>query len=134
MSGTVKFEGTPEEWDALVKQNKINWIAKVCHQANKAWCESEGDNSQKDWIEAEQWQRDSVINGVKFRISNPNSGHDASHNSWMKEKVETGWIFGELKDTEKKTHPCIVPFEQLSKFQQKKDALFCAIVDALKEN
>jgi len=29
MSGDVKFEGTPEEWGALVKQNKINWIEFV---------------------------------------------------------------------------------------------------------
>lgn len=56
-------------------------IAKVCHQANKAFCEANDDNSQKDWEQAEA---------------------------------------------------CILPFEQLPKFQQQKDALFCAVVDALK--
>ena len=39
MGGDVKFEGTQEEWDALVDKNKIIGIAAVCHQANKAWCE-----------------------------------------------------------------------------------------------
>ncbi len=107
-------------------------IAKVCHQANKAFCETHGDFSQKDWNEAEDWQRESAIKGVAFRINNPESGNDAQHNSWMEEKVNDGWVYGEVKDPEKKTHPCIVPFEELPEFQQKKDALFCSIVDALK--
>lgn len=111
---------------------KVDWIAVVCHQANKAWCESVGDFSQKNWNEAEGWQRGSAIKGVEYRIENPNGGHDAQHNSWMKEKVDGGWVFGEVKDAEAKTHPCIVPFEQLPIFQQKKYALFCAIVDSLK--
>jgi hypothetical protein len=107
-------------------------IAKVCHQANKAFCEANDDNSQKDWHEAEKWQRESAIKGVAFRINNPDAGHDAQHNSWMQEKVDAGWVFGEVKDAEAKTHPCIVPFEKLPKFQQQKDALFCAVVDSLK--
>lgn len=107
-------------------------IAKICYQANKAWCEVTGDNSQKDWEEAEDWQKESAIKGVAFRAANPDAGNDAQHNSWMKEKGDVGWVYGKTKDTEAKTHPCIVPFEQLPEFQQKKDALFCAIVDALK--
>jgi hypothetical protein len=107
-------------------------IAKVCHQANKAFCEANDDFSQKDWNESEMWQRESAIKGVAFRINNPQAGHDAQHNSWMKEKVESGWVYGEIKNAEAKTHPCIVPFDKLPKFQQQKDALFCAIVDALK--
>ncbi len=107
-------------------------IAMVCHEANKKWCESNDDFSQKSWEEAEEWQRESAIKGVQFRLDNPDAGHDAQHNSWMKEKVDGGWVYGEVKDATAKTHPCIVPFDQLPKFQQQKDALFCAIVDSLK--
>jgi hypothetical protein len=111
---------------------KLMYIAKACHEANRVWCQENGDDTQKHWSEAEQWQRDSAIKGVEFRVNNPDAGHDAQHNSWMEEKVNDGWVFGEGKDAEAKTHPCIVPFEQLPEFQQKKDALFCAIVDTLK--
>lgn len=110
----------------------VNKIAVVCHQANKAWCEQNGDKSQKDWDDAEDWQRESAIKGVEFRMKNPDAGHDAQHNSWMQEKVDAGWVHGDVKDAEAKTHPCIVPYEELPLFQKKKDALFCAIVDALK--
>lgn len=104
----------------------------VCHAANKAWCETNGDLSQKDWDAAEEWQRESAIKGVQFKIDNPNASNDAQHNAWMQDKIGNGWIYGEAKNAEAKTHPCIVPFDQLPEFQQKKDTLFCSIVDSLK--
>ena len=107
-------------------------IARVCHQANKAWCEANSDFTQKSWEDAEDWQQNSAIAGVEFRLANPDAKEDAQHNAWMKDKTEDGWVYGEVKDAEKKTHPCIVPFNELPEFQQKKDKLFCAIVDALK--
>jgi hypothetical protein len=128
----VKFEGTQEEWEALVMRNKVLGIAQVCHQANRAWCASNGDLSQPDWMDAPEWQTESAINGVKFRLENPEAGPDAMHNSWSSEKVAAGWVYGDVKDAEKKTHPCLVPFDQLPEFQQKKDRLFSAIVDSLK--
>lgn len=111
---------------------KTEEIAKICHSANKALCEFNGDNSQKDWEKAEEWQRGSAMAGVLFRINNPDAGHDAQHNAWMKEKVDNGWVYGDIKDAVAKTHPAILPFNELPEWQQKKDALFCAIVDALK--
>ncbi|MES2395798.1 MAG: RyR domain-containing protein [Bacteroidota bacterium] len=117
---------------ATLPSKKVIDIAIVCHQANKVWCEGNGDFSQKDWNEAEAWQTESAVKGVEFKLDNPDAKEDAQHNVWMKDKVDAGWVYGEVKDAEKKTHPCIVPFNELPEFQQKKDALFCAIVNALK--
>jgi hypothetical protein len=111
---------------------KSEQIAPICHEANKSWCESNGDYSQKTWNEAEQWQRDSAIKGVEFRLANPEAPKSAQHDAWMSDKVADGWVYGKTKDAIEKTHPCIIPFEELPEFQQKKDALFCGIVDALK--
>lgn len=107
-------------------------IALVCHEANRAWCEAVGDNSQKSWDEAEQWQRDSAINGVHFRLQNPDAPKSAQHDAWMQDKINDGWVYGEFKDSTRKTHPCLIPYEELPEYQKKKDALFQAIVDALK--
>lgn len=112
--------------------SKVLYIAIVCHQANKAWCENNGDNSQKDWDQAEDWQQKAAITGVEFRLANPAASESASHDAWSADKVNDGWVYGEVKDAEKKTHPCLVPFNELPEFQQKKDKLFCAVVDALK--
>lgn len=105
-------------------------IARVCHEANRAWCLTQGDNSQVPFDEAPQWQRDSAIDGVMFHINNPDADANASHDNWMAEKVRLGWVYGAVKDAEAKTHPCMVPFEELPWDQQVKDRLLRAIVHA----
>lgn len=115
-----------------MKDEQVLIIAKACHEANRVWCQSEGDNSQMHWDYAEQWQRDSAIKGVEFRLKNPDAPASAQHDAWSYDKKANGWVYGEIKDAEKKTHPCLVPFNELPVFQQKKDRMFQAIVDALK--
>lgn len=117
---------------AYISPETISNIAKVCHEANKAYCESTGDNSQPSWNDAPEWQKTSAIKGVEFRLANPSAQSGDSHNSWLKEKEATGWKYGEVKNPETKEHPCFVPYEQLPVSQQKKDALFIAVVHALK--
>jgi len=107
-------------------------IAQVCHEINKAYCEALGDYSQPNWDDAPQWQKDSAIMGVEFHFENPNAGADSSHNSWMKQKIDDGWVYGDIKDAVAKTHPCIVPFENLPSSQQAKDYLFKQVVHSLK--
>jgi hypothetical protein len=106
-------------------------IAKVAHQVNKAYCESIGDTSQVDWDDAPDWQKKSAITGVNMHTNNPLAGVEASHESWMKEKVDDGWVQGIKKDVKNKIHPCIVPFYKLPKEQQAKDFIFRAVVHAL---
>jgi hypothetical protein len=110
---------------------KIIGIAAVCHEANRALCRSLGDHSQPTWPEAPDWQTQSAITGVEFNLVNPDAPASASHDSWLAEKERDGWKFGEVKDPEKKEHPCYVPYEQLPKEQQAKDHLFKAIVAVL---
>ena len=110
----------------------VTTIAIVCHEANRAWCKANDDDSQKPWDEAEEWQRQSAVKGVEYRLENPDAPASAQHDAWMADKVADGWVYGEVKDPEAKTHPCLVPYNQLPEQQRKKDHLFQAIVDALK--
>jgi hypothetical protein len=111
--------------------NNIEKIAETCHQANKSLCEAFGDGSQVDWKDAPQWQRHSAIAGVKFCIENPNAPPSANHDSWLAEKRRSGWVYGEVKDPEAKTHPCFVHYDELPADQKAKDHVFKAIVAAL---
>ena len=86
-----------------MKSEKIVRIAEACHSVNKAYCESIGDNSQPEWADAPEWQRDSAISGVQFHLGNPDSKPSDSHKSWMAEKLEAGWVFGDAKNPEKKS-------------------------------
>ncbi len=105
-------------------------IARVCHEANRAYCKSLGDHSQLPWAESPEWQRASAMDGVENIIQN-GAEPAASHESWMAEKARTGWIYGAVKDAEAKTHPCFMPWAELPEDQQRKDLLFCAVVIAL---
>ena len=106
-------------------------IAIVCHEANRAYCATLGDNSQPAWADAPEWQRTSAVNGVRFHLANPDAAPSHSHEEWLKEKEATGWKYGPVKDPDKKEHPCFVPYDQLPAEQQAKDALFIAVVKAL---
>ena len=106
-------------------------IAKICHQANKAYCEALDDHSQVDWEDAPQWQKDSAIAGVEFHM-NGDHGPEDSHNNWMAQKEAEGWVYGEVKDPAKKEHPCMVPYGELPLTQRQKDALFIAVVHTFK--
>jgi hypothetical protein len=104
--------------------------ARLCHEVNRAYCEALGDTSQVAWEDSPEWQLESAIAAVDFHQSNPEAGPSAAHDSWMKQKVDDGWVHGDTKDADAKTHPCIMPFEQLPVEQQAKDFLFRAIVHA----
>jgi hypothetical protein len=106
----------------------IEEIAKTCHEVNRAYCSGIGDDSQSHWDNAPDWQKDSAIDGVKLHIECPNLGTSASHDVWMAHKIAEGWVWGDVKDPGKKTHPCIVPFDDLPIEQQMKDALFASVV------
>jgi hypothetical protein len=108
----------------------VEHIARICHETNRAFCQSIGDDSQLQWNEAAQWQRDSAIKGVAFAISTPNAPASAQHDAWLADKKKDGWIYGVEKNSVLKTHPCCVPYEQLPAEQRIKDYLFKAIVSA----
>lgn len=107
-------------------------IARVCHEVNRAYCQALGDDSQPAWEDAPMWQRDSARAGVDLHMRK-NVGPEASHESWMAQKVIDGWVYGPVKDAERKTHPCIVPFDMLPREQQAKDFIFRAVVHALRD-
>lgn len=112
-----------------VMKDRADEIARMCYQVNKAWCECNGDMSQVDWEDAERCK---YISGVVFALNNPDATPADQHIAWMQDKIADGWVYGEVKDTVAKTHPCLVPYEKLPEFQRKKDALFRAIVNVLK--
>lgn len=116
---------------AGMDQQQIESIAKICHQANQAYCQTIGDNSQVNWEHAPDWQRQSAMTGVRNIAVGVVTRPEQSHESWLEEKRRDGWKYGPVKNVETKEHPCFVPFAELPPDQQAKDHLFFAIVHAL---
>lgn len=105
-------------------------IARVCHEANRAYCIALGDHSQPSWADAPAWQIDSAVEGVRAHLR-ARLTPEQSHAAWSAHKAEAGWVYGPVKDEAAKTHPCLVAYDQLPEEQRTKDALFGMIVALL---
>jgi hypothetical protein len=105
--------------------------AFVAHEVNRAYCEHLGDDSQQPWSEAPQWVRDSALAGVVAHAERSDITPAQSHSLWMAHKQAEGWAYGEIKDENEKTHPCMVPYADLPEKERLKDKLFGAVVKAM---
>lgn len=43
------------------------------------------------------------------------------HESWAVGRIAEGWTYGELRDDEKKTTPCLVPYDELPETEKEYD-------------
>jgi hypothetical protein len=106
-------------------------IAKVCHEAHRAWCAANGDHVHKPWDEAEPYQREGTIWGVRLLLRNPDITDEEHHDLWWMQKLKEGWRYEENRNGTAKTHPGMVPYSEMPEYQRKKKPLFRAIVMAL---
>ena len=99
------------------------FFAKVCHSINNEVCRLNGEQ-QIDWEEAPEYMKKGLIEALK-RGESPEVGHE----QWMKNRLENGWTLGPVKDVEKKTSPCLIPYSELPYDQRVKDSIRCGIVN-----
>ena len=106
-------------------------IARVCHEANRAYCATLGDFSHLPWDDALPMLRESVIAGVLNVMHGIVRVPGDSHQAWLDYKRAEGWTLGPVKDVDAKTHPNLVPFRALALEEQRKDVLFVSICNTL---
>lgn len=119
--------------DYQYTDEQILIAAKAAHEANRVFCVAIGDNTQVPWEWAEQWQRDSAVNGVKGVING--DGPVESFYTWRQQKLDEKWKYGLVKDPVKKEHPCLVAhYSELPVEQQKKDDVYVTVVKSVLES
>jgi len=99
--------------------------AEAAHEANRIYCEAIGDSSQVGWKDAEPWQRAAAVEGITAALGG--AGPEALHETWAAALRLEGWSFGKEKSAIYKTHPCLVPYGDLSAEQRGKDILYGAV-------
>lgn len=111
----------------------LNKVAEVCHEALRAYNKGFDPNLPvgAHWEELSQDARDSSMKGVAYRLDNPDASAEDQHNRWLQDMAASGWKYGLTKDDEKKEHPYMVPFSELSPDVRKKDLIFAAVVMAV---
>ena len=117
-----------------MKQNKKEQIAKIIYEATRL----EAKWSKRS-IVPEKWERRDLKFRKQFidiiekylllkKLPTPKEAHD----SWVKSYINMGWKYGKKRNIVAKTHPDILPFAKLPKDERDKDAIFLAIVWAIK--
>jgi len=107
---------------------KIETLARIVHEANRAYCLENEQYDQEPWEMTPKIIQHSALQGIKHLAANPELTPEQMHQNWMDYKLEEGWKYAEVKDVEAKIHPCLVPFDELPEFEKTKDTLFHAIV------
>lgn len=44
-----------------------------------------------------------------------------THDTWAAQRIKEGWEYGKSRNDDKKTNPCLVPFEELSDSEKSYD-------------
>lgn len=120
------------------KSQQVEQVAKVCHETLRAFCQSLDDHSMLPWEEAPEWQKESSRAGVRSYFKKFADGIEPSpeetHVRWLEERQANGWKHGETKNHQTKEHPALVPYQNLSLDEKRKDYLFAAICRAFCES
>ncbi len=80
-------------------------------------------------------ERETVFQHQFLRIIERQCGEQRSyspeelHGSWMQAYFDMGWVYGWPYDRENKMHPDLVPYAELGKLEQDKDAVFIALCE-----
>jgi hypothetical protein len=106
-------------------------IAAVVHDAQRRLQRIQHDPAPApEWERAGSQMRHTASEGVRA-VAGEGLTPRESHERWCEQMRHDGWTTGPEKDPARKTHPCLVPYEDLPAHQRDKDELFVAITRAL---
>ena len=111
----------------------IHVIARVCHEAMRAYRTALGEDELPPWDEAEPWQVEATLAAVRFRMAHREAPPGVQHAQWMEEKRASGWRYGTVRDNARKLHPMMIPFNELPDSEKRKDVLIQKVIDAFLE-
>ena len=103
-------------------------VARECFEKNGEVCRSLGDHSGSNWQHTAPSHIRSIFAGVQKAFDGATP--EELHESWLQQKVTDGWTLGDVKDADAKTHPCMVPYDDLPDEQKEKDVIFLAVVES----
>lgn len=114
-----------------LKPAEAQRIARVTHEAVRAWQTANGQKPAPAWARAPAWMKTSTLEAVYWNTGKDQPTPAARHRQWMQEKLQAGWKLGKRKDARLKTHPLMVPYSQLPEVERRKDALVSAVIASL---
>lgn len=116
-----------------MNEQQIEQAANMLHDWNRAYCKTTGDPVNQPWNQAPEHQRQSAREAVTFVLHHSEVSLEAIHEEWGKARTTEGWVPGEVKNEDLKTHPNLVPYDQLPIVQRVKDTFAPTAVEFIKD-
>jgi len=98
---------------------KVRYLGWICYQMG---ADLPLHDVPEDYKISEERLK-SLMKGTEYVLNNPSTTAEENHNIWMEAKKTQGYTYGEVLDVEKKTHPSMIPFENLSNVEKRKDEM-----------
>jgi len=108
----------------------ITLVAKYATELNRTVRMMDGQDAGPPFTELEKSDPEKY-EGVRAAVRNALYSQNycgtnpiEQHNSWVYAKLKLGWTYGPREDKNKKTHPCLVSYDELSSIDKLKDVIF----------
>ena len=120
---------------AIMARKEYEKIAEIIYEATRLeamW--SDRSIVPEKWNKRDDGFRKQFVNTIgqylkQEKLPTPKEAHD----SWIIAYEKMGWKYGKKRDVVKKTHPDLIPFEQLPKDEKDEDAIFLMCVWIVKK-
>lgn len=99
----------------------VRYLGWICYQMGAGL--PLHDVSKNNTYKISEERLKSLIAGTRWALDNPDATPEDNHSIWLKAKAEQGYKYGEYLDVNNKTHPSMVPFEELPDVEQRKDEM-----------
>lgn len=106
----------------------VEFLARICHNVNRAFSQAFDTPVQPVWGDAPECQKDNARKGVALHMNHPEAGPAASHAAWFMHRENEGWKYGPVEDPVNKTHPYMVHFDELPAHKRARYFIFRATV------
>ena len=86
------------------------------------------------WAEREEAFKTQFLKVIERQMGDQRSkSPEELHGSWMQTYFTMGWVYSEKYDREAKTHPDLVPYDDLGQLEKDKDAVFVALCEIARQ-
>ena len=105
----------------------------IAHRINDVtcWIPRPDGSLPNEWSELSDEQQNHAINAVKEIYNSEPKTAEELHELWMKPLLATSWKTGEYNII-KRTHPCLMPFNELPDSEKLKDILWQKMTEAFR--
>jgi hypothetical protein len=86
------------------------------------------------WDEREKPFKDQFLEVIEKQCGPDRSADPkALHDDWVEAYLKMGWSYGDRYSREYKSHPDMVPYEDLGQLERDKDAVFVALCEIARQ-